>query len=109
MNALQRFNESISSDLLNENSNYSQRMYLIDVMFYSDAKKLGDVDFSTFSASDLKDTIDDILQYESDESSDFMEEGTNMGNPIYEINSLAGITKNILDIQPQQKKKRRFI
>lgn len=108
MDYLQRFNEQITN-LSDQGEHFSQRMYLIEMMLFGNAKKLGEVDFTTFTLTELKDTVDDILGYESDETSDpVFGEGANIGNPIYEINSLAGLTKEILAIEPQRKKKRRF-
>jgi hypothetical protein len=108
MDFLQRFNEQIATTT-DQGAQYSQRMYLIELMLFGNAEKIGDVDFSTFTFSDLKDTIDDILEYESDETADpIYGEGANIGNPIYEINSLAGLSKEILAIEPQRKKIRRF-
>jgi hypothetical protein len=40
-------------------------MHLIEMMLFGSAEKLEDVDFSTFVVSELKDTINDILEYES--------------------------------------------
>lgn len=111
MNILQCFNQSLDQhhSLFDEGANFSKRMYLIEMMLYGYAEKLGEVDFSTFTASDLRTTINDIMGYESDEISDHdFGEDRNLGNPIYELNSLAGLTKEVLSIKPLQKKKRRF-
>lgn len=108
MDFLQRFNEQ-TANIGDQGTLYSQRMYLIEMMLFGNAKKLKDVDFSSFTLSELKNTIDDILEYESDETADpIYGEAANIGNPIYEINSLAGLTKEILAIEPQRKKIRRF-
>ncbi|OIJ11483.1 hypothetical protein BKP35_12125 [Anaerobacillus arseniciselenatis] len=110
MDLLQRFEEAMTVHSLDIDTTYSKRMYLIEMMLYGSSEKVGDVDFSTFTVSELKKTIDDILEYESDEITDYdFEDARNIGNPIYELNSLAGLTNNILAVKPQQKKKRRFI
>ncbi|EFV74965.1 hypothetical protein [Cytobacillus pseudoceanisediminis] len=108
MEYLQRVNDQIAS-ISGQEETYSQRMYLIELMFYGHAKKLKDVDFSTFTLSELRDAATDILEYEPDETADpVYGEGANIGNPIYEINSLAGITKEVLSLEPKRVKKRRF-
>lgn len=108
MDYLQRFNEQIA-DFSDIGTNYSQRMYLIEMMLFSYAEKLRDVDFSTFTVSDLKAAIEDIIEYQTDEYDEpYAFESQNIGNPIYEINSLAGLSKQVLSIKPLRKKKRRF-
>jgi hypothetical protein len=108
MDVLQRFNEQATVHTF-EGNKFNKRMYLIELMQFSSAEKLGDVDFSRFTVSDLKDTFNDILEYESDEVQDpCYGWGANIGNPIYEINILAGLTSEVLSVKPQRTKKRRF-
>jgi hypothetical protein len=109
MDFLQRFNEEVDKVALRDGTLFTMRMYLINLMCYSSAKKLKDVDFSTFTVSDLKDSFEVIFEYESDEYDDpSYGECRNIGNPIYELNSLAGFIQGVLAIKPQLEKIRRF-
>lgn len=106
---LLRFNTNLENYGFN-NGNFSQRMYLMNLMLFESGEKVGDVDFSTFTVKDLKDVIGDLLEYQSDETSDPDCDGEciNMGNPLYELNVLAGINRDVLKIKPQRTKIRRF-
>ena len=111
MSIVQKFDEQIANQVMSENYGHSfkQRMYLIELMLYGDAEKLGDVDFTSFTVGELKDTLDDIMSYESDEIHGYeTSETINVGNPLLEINRLAGIQNDILKIKPLRMKRRRF-
>ncbi|MGY3716099.1 hypothetical protein ACWE42_11305 [Sutcliffiella cohnii] len=109
MDFLQRFNKQISTRP-SMSSNYSQRIYLIDLMLYSEAQTLKDVDFSSFTLDELKNAMDDILDYHPDETLDsyYDKEDRNMDNPIYEINALQGMIRDISKLKPLRRKNRRF-
>ncbi len=107
MDFLHRFNEHLGT--YDRGAAFSQRMYLIDLLLFSEAQKIGDVDFSTFTVTDLKNAMDDICSYESDEMADpHYGDGANFDNPIYEINLLAGLKKEVVALKPERKKIRRF-
>ncbi|MEQ2527640.1 hypothetical protein WMO40_13090 [Bacillaceae bacterium CLA-AA-H227] len=110
MSILQRFNANVDEYALGEQSTLNQRMYLLNIMQFGTAEKLKDVDFSSFSASEVKSVIDDLFEYQSDEVSDPQYDGEciNLGNPLYEINALAGINQAIIKLKPKRDRIRRF-
>ena len=110
MSILQRFNANVDEYALGEQNNFSQRMYLLNLMQFGSAEKLRDVDFTKFTVLDLKETINDLIDYRPEEVSepDYDGECMNLGNPLYEINALAGINKEIQKLKPKREKIRRF-
>ncbi|RTR26597.1 hypothetical protein EKG37_21245 [Robertmurraya yapensis] len=110
MSILQRFNANVDEYALGEQNTLNQRMYLLSIMQFGTAEKLKDVDFSSFSASDVIDVIEDLFEYQSDEGIDPEYDGEciNLGNSLYEINALAGINKEIIKLKPKRDRIRRF-
>jgi len=112
MSLVQKFEELVANQTMSGDYGHSfrQRMYLIELMLYRDAEKLGDIDFTSFTVGELKDALDDIMNYESDEIHDYeASETINVGNPLLEINRLAGIWQEVSNIKPIRKKRRKFI
>lgn len=109
MSYLQRFEENVAHRTLSNKTRYEKRMVLLNEVMYGESKEIGEVDFSAFTVGDFEDAINDMVEYEPDELIEStMDQCVNLGNPIYEINCLAGIVKDVTLLKPQNRKRRTF-
>lgn len=80
-------------------------MHVINLVEYSSASKIGDVDFDSFDVEHVEGALDEMIHYMPDEYGD--DEGENIHQSITEINRIAHI-KLILHRLPSSMKKKRF-
>jgi hypothetical protein len=86
------------------------RLGVIELIFYSGKTKVQDVDFQSFDLETLKETFEELHEYQSDEHGEDDTDLSNEGQTIVEINRIAGMDLHFDNYQPKSvlKKTRRF-
>ncbi|PPA84174.1 hypothetical protein C4A76_18230 [Brevibacillus laterosporus] len=86
-----------------------RQLQVIDLICYSTNYQITNVDMSLFTQEDVKEVIEQLMYYESDEAIDEEYQNIDDTNILTEINKLAGVFNLINSLNPAKNRRKKFI